>query len=67
MALLKQAALKDGGTELDRKIGYVRWRDVGLLTANERHSGVDVVHGCFMEGGDSILSVFSSEPLRAKL
>ena len=42
----------------------VRRRDVGLVTANERHSGVDVVHGCFMEGGDSNLSV---ELLRAKL
>ena len=33
----------------------------------ERYSGVDVVHGCFTEGGDSVLSVFSLEPLRAKL
>ena len=35
--------------------------------ANERDSGVAVVHGCFSEGGDSILSVFSWEPLRPKL
>ena len=37
------------------------------MTANERGSGVDVVHECFPERGDSILSVFSWEPLRAKL
>ena len=34
---------------------------------DEQYSGVDVVHGCFTEGGDSVLSVFSSEPMRAKL
>ena len=39
----------------------------GLLTANERDSGVKVVHECFSEEGDSILSVFSSESLLAKL
>ena len=37
------------------------------MTANERNSRVAVVHGCFPEGGDSILSAFSWEPLRAKL
>ena len=37
------------------------------MTANERDSGVAVVHGCFSEGGDSILSAFSWEPLQAKL
>ena len=37
------------------------------MTANERDSGVAVVYGCFSEGGDSILSAFSWEPLRAKL
>ena len=37
------------------------------MTANERDSRVAVVHGCFAEGGDSILSAFSWEPLRAKL
>ena len=37
------------------------------MTANERDSGVDVVHGCFREGGDSILSVISWEPLPSKL
>ena len=26
-----------------------------MVTANERDSGVKVVHGCFPEGGDSIL------------
>ena len=35
--------------------------------ANKRYSRVAVVHGCFPEGGDSILSVFSWEPLPAKL
>ena len=35
--------------------------------ANERDSTVAVVHGCFPEGDDSILSVFSWEPLPAKL
>ena len=38
------------------------------MTANERDLRVAVtVHGCFSEGGDSILSAFSWEPLRAKL
>ena len=37
------------------------------MTANERDSGVAVVHGCFSKGGDSISSAFSWEPLRAKL
>ena len=35
--------------------------------ANERNSIVAVVNECFSEGGDSILSAFSWEPLRAKL
>ena len=37
------------------------------MTANERYSIVAVIHGCFSEEGDSILSYFSWEPLRAKL
>ena len=37
------------------------------MTANERDSIVAVVHGCFSEGGDSILSAFYWELLRAKL
>ena len=38
------------------------------MTANERDPRVAVVHGCpHSEGGDSILSAFSWEPLRAKL
>jgi hypothetical protein len=37
------------------------------MNAKERRSGVDVVHRCSPEGGDSILSVFTWEPLRAKL
>ena len=35
--------------------------------ANERDSRVMVVHGCFPEGGDFILSAFSWESLPAKL
>ena len=35
--------------------------------ANEQDSIVTVVHGCFPEGGDSILSAFSWESLPAKL
>ena len=34
----------------------MRQPDVGLVMANERVSGVDVVHGCFPEGDDSIYS-----------
>ena len=34
---------------------------------NEQDSGVEVVHGCLTEGGDSILAAFFFEPLRAKL
>ena len=45
----------------------MRRPDVGLVTTNERDSGVEVVQGCFSEGNDSILSVFSLEPLQAKL
>ena len=37
------------------------------MTENERDLGVDVVHGYFSEGGDSILSAFSCEPLPVKL
>ena len=37
------------------------------MMANERGSKVAVVHGCFPEGGDSILSTFSWELLPAKL
>ena len=37
------------------------------MIANERDSIVAVVHGCFQEGGDSILSAFSWEPLPVKL
>ena len=32
---------------------YVRRPDVDLVTANEQYSGIDVVLGCFPEGGDS--------------
>ena len=37
------------------------------MNAKERLSGVDVVQGCFPGGGDSTLSIFSWEPLRANL
>ena len=37
------------------------------MTAKERVSRVVVVHVCFSERGDSILSAFSWEPLRAKM
>ena len=36
----------------------MRQPDVGLVTVNERDSGDEVVHGCFPEAGDSILSIF---------
>ena len=39
----------------------------GLVMANEQDSRVAVVHGCFLEGADSILSAFSWESLPAKL
>ena len=38
-----------------------------LVTAKELDSEVNVMHGCFTEGGDSILGIFSWELLRAKL
>ena len=34
---------------------------------NEQDSGVEVVHGCLTEGGNSIITAFFCEPLRAKL
>ena len=37
------------------------------MTAKERDLRVAVIHGCFSEGEDSILSAFSWEALRAKL
>ena len=37
------------------------------MMANEQDSRVDVVHGCFPEGGDFILSVISWNPLPVKL
>ena len=37
------------------------------MSVSERDLRVAVVHGCFPEGGDSILSAFSWEALRAKL
>ena len=39
----------------------------GQETAKELESEIEIVHGCFMEGGDSILSVFDGELLRVKL
>ena len=37
------------------------------MMANERDSRVAVVHGCFPEGDNSIVSVFSWQPLPAEL
>ena len=37
------------------------------MAAHERDSGVAAFHRCFSEGGDSILSAISWEPLRAML
>ena len=37
------------------------------VTAEELDLAFDVMHGCFTEGDDSILGVFSWELLRAKL
>ena len=37
------------------------------MMANERDSRVAVVHGCFPEGRDFIVSALSCEPLPAKL
>ena len=34
---------------------------------NEQDSRVEVVHGCYAEGGDSILGAFFCDLLRAKL
>ena len=39
----------------------------GLETANERDSGVEVVHECLTEEGNSILGVFSWELVKLKL
>ena len=45
----------------------MRRPDVGLVMTNDRDSEDDVVHGCFKEVGDSILSILSLALLRAKL
>ena len=37
------------------------------MTVKEQDFDIDVVHRCFMEGGDSILGAFFAEPLRMKL
>ena len=39
----------------------------GLVTVKEHNSKVTVVHGCFTEGGDSILGQFFCDPLRINL
>ena len=36
------------------------------MTANERHLGVDVVHGCFSEGGAHILFIVNCTKVRVK-
>ena len=33
------------------------------VTTKELNSGIGIVYGCFMEGGDSVLSIFSGELL----
>ena len=35
----------------------------GQDTTKELESGIEIVHGCFMERGDPTLSVFGSELL----
>ena len=50
----------------------MRRPDVGLVIANERYSGIDVVLGCFPGGGDSIasypgLSVFFNVEIRRSI
>ena len=62
--ILKSATLKGRQGRIRSKS---RLTCGGQVTANEQDSGVDVVRGCFSEGSDSILSLFSWEPLRAKL
>ena len=37
------------------------------MNTKEQLSGADVVQGCLPGGGDSILSLFSRDPLRANL
>ena len=56
------------------QIGHVSARPNGYtyafgspVTAKELDSGVDVMHRCFTEGGDSIQGIFSWELLRVKL
>ena len=61
---LKEALCNSAGLKFDRE---VRFTCGGLETANERDSGVEVVHGCLTEGGDSILRVFSWELEKLKL
>ena len=39
----------------------------GQETTKELKLGIEIVHGCFTERGDSVLSIFGSELLRAKL
>ena len=40
---------------------------VGHETAKDLDSGIKIVHGCFMERGNSILIVFGGELLQVKL
>ena len=37
------------------------------MMREEQDLGVDIVHGWFIHGGDSILSIFFGESLRKKL
>ena len=55
---LKKALHEICGTKLDLKVG------LPVMMVKELDSGVDVMYGCFTEGGDSILGVFSWELLQ---
>ena len=61
---LKEALCNSAGQKFDSRSKLTCG---GLETANERDLGVEVVHGCLAEGGDSILRVFSWELLKMKL
>ena len=56
---LKKALLQSVVQKLDCEVGRVT-RD-GQETAKELESGLEIVHRCFTERGNSILSVFSGE------
>ena len=62
---LKEALLQSMVQKLNREVGLrVAARRLPKSSSRELRF---MIHGCFMERGDSILSVFGSELLRAKL